>query len=58
MGQDRSTGDVVLGVLAGAAVGMIAAYALSGDSVLLRHNLRKMERGAERTIHRMEKYMR
>lgn len=58
MSHDKSTGDVALGVLAGAAVGMIAAYAVSGDAALLRRNMRRMERGAERAIHRMEKRMR
>ncbi len=58
MGHEKSVGDVALGVVAGMAVGMIATYAMSGDAVLLRHNMRRVERGAERAIHRMEKRMR
>ncbi len=58
MGRNKSTGDVALGILAGMAVGMVVTYAMSGDAVLLRRNMRKMERGAERAIHRVEKRMR
>ncbi len=56
--QGSSFGDVALGVLAGMAVGMTATYVMSGDAVLLRRNLHKMERGAQRAIHQMEKHLR
>ena len=55
MGRDKSAGDVALGVLAGMAVGMAVTYVMSGDAVLLRRNMRRAERCAERAIHRMEK---
>ena len=58
MGRDKSVGDVALGVLAGMAVGMAVTYAMSGDAVLLRRNMRRVERGAERAIHRVERRMR
>ena len=58
MGRDKSAGDVALGVLAGMAVGMAVTYAMSGDAVLLRRNMRRVERGAERAIHRVERRMR
>ena len=40
------------------AVGMVVTYAMSGDAVLLRRNMRRVERGAERAIHRVERRMR
>ena len=55
MGRDKSVGDVALGVLAGMAVGMAVTYVMSGDAVLLRRNMRRAERCAERAIHRVEK---
>lgn len=56
--QGSTFGAAALGTLAGMATGAAAAYAMSGDAALLRRNLRKMERGAQRAVHRMEKYLR
>ena len=55
MGRDKSVGDVALGVLAGMAAGAAVTYLMSGDAVLLRRNMRRAERCAERAIHRMER---
>lgn len=56
--EGGSFGNVALGVLAGLAVGMAATYAMSGDAVLLRRNLHKVERGAERAMHQVERRLR
>ena len=53
--EETNTGSTVAGVLLGMAAGMAVTYAMSGDAMLLRRNLRKAERGAERLIHRIEK---
>lgn len=56
--EGGSFGSVALGTLAGLAVGMAATYAVSGDSLLLRRNLHKAERSAERALHTVEKHLR
>ena len=56
--QGTTYGAAAQGTLAGMATGAAAAYAMSGDAALLRRNLRKMERGAQRAVHRMEKHLR
>ncbi len=50
--------DVAAGVCVGLVVGMAAAYLMSGDEVLLRRNLKKVERRTQRALHRLEKKMR
>lgn len=55
--QGTSCVKLALFTAAGMAAGAAAAYAVSGDAVLLRRNLRKMERGAQHTLHQMEKYL-
>ena len=53
--EGNSAGNTVTGVLLGMAAGIAVTYAMSGDAMLLRRNLRKAERGAERLIHRVER---
>ena len=53
--EGTSAGSTATGVLLGMAAGIAVTYAMSGDAMLLRRNLRKAERGAERLIHRVEK---
>ena len=53
--EETDTGNTAAGLLIGMAAGIAVTYAMSGDAMLLRRNLRKAERGAERLIHKMEK---
>ena len=56
--QTSACGKVALGAITGLAVGMAATYAMSGDPVLLRRNMRKLERNAQHTLHEVEKHLR
>ncbi|MEG2054658.1 MAG: hypothetical protein RR052_06925 [Oscillospiraceae bacterium] len=47
----------VLGVMAGAALGAVGAYAATGDETKLKKTVKKMEKGAEKAISNVEKMM-
>ncbi len=47
--------DVALALLIGMAAGAAATYVMSGDAVLLRRNIRKVERSTHRALRQIEK---
>ncbi len=55
MKNSCSVCDVALGLLIGMAVGVVATYMMSGDAVLLRRNIRKVERSTHRALRQIEK---